>query len=73
MKSTSTHSVRRALASVTVVGLLALSACGSDEDANGGSADTATVEEFCSELGKMDTGDGSSAATDLQSLAESAP
>jgi len=73
MKSTATHTVRRALAGVTVVGLLALSACGSDGDANGGGGDAATVEEFCSEVGKVAAGDGSSAAADLQSLAESAP
>lgn len=75
MKPTSHRSVHHAVAGFAIVGLLALSACGSDDesssDAEGG--DTASSEEFCAQLGELAAGDGSSVVTDLQTLAESAP
>ncbi len=70
MKPIDNTTVRRVVAGLSVAGLLTLGACGSDGGGNGGAAST---EAFCAQLGEVSAGDGSSIATDLQSLAEAAP
>jgi hypothetical protein len=75
MNPTSHRSVRRAIGAFTVVGLLALGACGSDSDSNG---DAVSSEEFCDKLGELTAGDDNDTTSDdlkadLQNLADIAP
>ncbi len=70
MSRSFTPVVRSVLGALTV-GLLTLTACGSDEETSGG--DTATTEEFCTGLGEIVQVEDDSAVAGLQDLAATTP
>lgn len=73
MKQSPTGRFRRVLAALSV-GLLAVAACGSDDEGSGGDvSDGASTEEFCTQLGVLAADDGSNVTTGVQDLAASAP